>query len=104
MNENCFRCQYTNGTQCRILNLQESSPYHNLAYAKKQTNGSRESASLLEVNHQLQPQIHQTRVRKTGAIRPPTLNVQPEGPHVQLTPGGPHVQLTPAVSEIVLHR
>ncbi|XP_037036006.1 uncharacterized protein LOC119074128 [Bradysia coprophila] len=67
----------------------ESSPYHNLAYAKKQTNGSRESASLLDSNHQLQPQIHQTRVRKTGAIRPPSLNIQPEGPHVQLTSGGP---------------
>lgn len=72
-----------------LINLQESSPYHNLAYAKKQTNGSRESASLLENNHQLQPQIHQTRVRKTGAIRPPSLNIQSEGPHVQLTPGGP---------------
>ncbi|KAJ6640971.1 putative E3 ubiquitin-protein ligase, partial [Pseudolycoriella hygida] len=70
-------------------NSRESSPYHNLAYAKKQTNGLRESTSLLETNHQLQPQIHQTRVRKIGAIRPPSLNIQQEGPQIQLTSGGP---------------
>lgn len=69
--------------------MQETTSNYNLACTKKQhDNGSRESASLLE-GHGPQPQLHQTRIRKTsGVLRPTNLNLQSEGPHVQ-TLGGP---------------
>lgn len=59
-----------------------------LAYAKKTPN---ESASLIDSPIQ-QQQIQQTRSRRSGAIPPSSLNLQPLGPHSIAPPlGGPTV-------------
>lgn len=83
----------------------------NLAYAKKLSNGSRESAALLEASrpqphlyHQVPPTV---RTRKNGAITPSSLNLHASsssvsGPHSIALNGGPTA--TSTLSNVTLQQ